>query len=217
MNNEFITKFKEKANNKNITTEDIIAYFILKSMKICQKSNNVTPSDLTNYFLSKAFTKSSENGFDVVKRSISSLRWDINRGNKIFDEDVSVYLNEEEKKEFLNILSSIEPNNLDKHYSFIFVRKDLDKTYQIVQASHAAMVAGSKIKSQRINVDKIHFVLIGVENLSELNEVDKKLSSLRIKFVTFNEEDIGNEDTAICTLPIFNSLKSCLSDYQTLE
>lgn len=83
-------------------------------------------------------------------------------------------------------------------YTYIFVRQDLSKPQQIVQAAHAALVAGEKFHQPA----PTNIVLIGVENQYDLLEVSQLLEYHRIEHTMFNEPDYDTGFTAIATKPL---------------
>lgn len=80
----FIKQFKSKANSKNLTSSDMVALCIYKTM--CAKSEN--KEEILKYFLDKAFTPHSINRYGARKKAIKYLysdlkpgkRWNANKG-----------------------------------------------------------------------------------------------------------------------------------------
>lgn len=122
-----------------------------------------------------------------------------------------------------------------KRYSYIFVRQDLSIEQQMIQAAHATMQIGYEIATSKpfdrmnhpsgtVAYDKgfgppkdVHFVLIGVRNIGGLNAVAKILDKFGYLHKTFIEPDIGNQPTAICTMPIDEYSRDVLMAFNTLK
>jgi hypothetical protein len=99
-----------------------------------------------------------------------------------------------------------------KQYIYIFVRNDLSKEQQIIQASHAMYDVGVK---QSKNL-KPNVVLIDVSNELELHEVQGFLTFHKIKYEMFYEPDISAY-TAIATWPITGTTRSPLAKFNTMK
>jgi hypothetical protein len=98
-------------------------------------------------------------------------------------------------------------------HSYIFVRKDLSLEQQIVQAAHALHLVGLKQEDRR---DSPSIVLIGVEDLWELQEVSAFLNANRIEYEMFYESYL-QECTAIATHPLEQERRHLLSGFKTLK
>lgn len=89
---------------------------------------------------------------------------------------------------------------------YVLVRKDLNTSYQAVQAGHA--VAEWLLHDQSWQNNTL--IYLGVKDESELIYWANKLEYKGIKYVGFKEPDIGNELTAIAAHTdnkIFNRLR----------
>lgn len=90
---------------------------------------------------------------------------------------------------------------------FVLVREDLDISYRFVQGAHAVAEWSLKYPDQWKNET---LIFLSVKNEFQLIKWIEKLKIKKMKYVCFNEPDIGNEITAIATLgdnEIFKKLK----------
>ena len=97
-------------------------------------------------------------------------------------------------------------NIKNNHKLYVLVRKDLDRSYQAVQAGHAVAEWLLHDQSWRNNT----LVYLGVDDEDALEYWAEKLRFKGIKYVGFKEPDIGDELTAIAAHTdhkIFNKLK----------
>lgn len=78
---------------------------------------------------------------------------------------------------------------------YVVVRKDLSVSQRIVQSGHA--IAEFLLTRPYTKWDNGTLVVLGLDNLDELNKLIFKLDQKRIGWVGFKESDIGNEITAI--------------------
>lgn len=105
---------------------------------------------------------------------------------------------------------------MDKpEYIYIFVRQDLSREQQLVQASHATLVLGNKLK--RDDVSELYFTVIGIPQLIDFKNVIKSLNAHGTKYETFYEPDQGNTLTAIATHPIPKDQRGKLKDFKLLR
>lgn len=100
-------------------------------------------------------------------------------------------------------------------YCYVFVRQDLSKEQQLVQAAHATLVLGNKLK--RSDVNELYFTVIGVPQLIDFVKVTKDLNAHGTKYESFYEPDQGNTLTAIATHPIPKDQRGKLKDYKLLR
>jgi hypothetical protein len=100
-------------------------------------------------------------------------------------------------------------------YCYIFVRQDLSKEQQLVQAAHATLVLGSKLKHP--DASEIYFTVIGIPQLIDFCGVMKDLNAHGTKYETFYEPDQGGTLTAIATHPIPKDKRGKLRDYKLLK
>lgn len=100
-------------------------------------------------------------------------------------------------------------------YVYIFVRQDLSREQQLVQAAHVALVLGNKLNCPK--VDDIYFQVCGVPQLIDFRGVMDTLNTRSLKFETFYEPDQGNTLTAIATHPIPKDERGNLRDFPLLR
>jgi len=105
----------------------------------------------------------------------------------------------------------------DKEYAFIFVRKDLSPEQIIVQSNHASIELGHRLGETGSSISNLHIALIGVDNLSALEDVGELLRKNNFDYTFFLEPDLNNEMTAIASYPIKNSQKRFLRNYDKLS
>lgn len=85
---------------------------------------------------------------------------------------------------------------LEKAYTYVWLRKDLQPVHAIIQAGHALHEIG--LDSRRL-AKANHMVLFEVPNEKVLFEVEKELSWLGIRHHLFYEPDYGMGYTAIAS------------------
>lgn len=85
-------------------------------------------------------------------------------------------------------------------YTYCFIRKDLPKHYQIIQACHATQEI---TKSTEHPDQTCHFILFEAKDEDQLTEIKMKLDDKGIDSHMFHEPDYDTGFTAICTEPIF--------------
>lgn len=100
---------------------------------------------------------------------------------------------------------------MDTPYTYLFIRRDLSKPQQIVQASHAALQAGNRFGAHS------HLVLIAVESEDELTKAADHLEQHDIEFEMFHEPDFDTGHTAICTRPLAGAERRPLRRFQLMK
>jgi hypothetical protein len=98
---------------------------------------------------------------------------------------------------------------------YVFVRKDLTHSQQVVQASHACIEASRFFLKP--DIEHPHLVVIGVKNQNKLKKCIEHLQQLNIYYKEFIEPDIGNEVTAVATIPISGEIRTHLAKYCLLS
>ena len=101
-------------------------------------------------------------------------------------------------------------------YCYIFVRQDLSKEQQLVQAAHATLVLGSKL-GKKHDPSGLYFAVIGVPRLTSFCQVMKDLKKHGTEYECFYEPDQGNTMTAIATYPIPKEERGALMEYPKLK
>lgn len=99
-------------------------------------------------------------------------------------------------------------------YVYVFVRQDLSNEQQLVQAAHATLVLGNKLKR---DVNELYFTVIGIPQLIDFRKVMNDLNTHGTQYETFYEPDQGNTLTAIATHPISKDQRGILKDYKLLK
>ena len=100
-------------------------------------------------------------------------------------------------------------------YVYIFVRQDLSKEQQLVQAAHVALVLGNRLN--RPKADDIYFQVCGVPQLIDFAPLMKDLNKYGVKYETFYEPDQGHTLTAIATYPTPKDQRGMLRNYKLLK
>ena len=103
---------------------------------------------------------------------------------------------------------------MEHPYMYIFIREDLSKPQQIVQASHAAHEAGHDFGKAD---GSTHIVLIGLPSQSKLLQTAEHLSTHDIPFKMFYEPDDDAGYTAIATQPLCGDQRKPLRKFRLLE
>lgn len=94
---------------------------------------------------------------------------------------------------------------------YVFVRKDLTHSQQVVQASHACIEASRTYLE--LDSEHPHLVVFGVKNLNKLKKCIEHLKQVVIEYKEFLEPDIGNELTAVATVPLSGEIRQHLAKY----
>ncbi len=100
-------------------------------------------------------------------------------------------------------------------YTYIFVRQDLSLEQQMVQSGHACLLLGTKYPD--IDAQSTNFVLVGVRNEDGLFAVERILKKFEINYVRFIEPDIGDQATAIATIPMDRDQRGPLLAFNVLK
>ena len=200
---------------KIIQSADIAALMIIKAVR--SKSNEKL--DVAKGLLLKSFTpitnqsrlNRGEKSFQALERATQSSVWS----------ELLSTLTEEEKTSFRYLATTLSKEKWeDNTYVYIFVRKDLEKVQQLVQAAHVTMVLGQDVGIKDHDASRQHFCVLGVGDLAALNDVHDFLVNKKIAHKYFKEPDIGNQMTAIATVPLrksFTVRKRLFSNYALLE
>lgn len=78
---------------------------------------------------------------------------------------------------------------------YIFIRRDLDATYKIIQAGHALFEHALKITNKPDQISS--FCLLDAKDEEDLIRISKKLEMKGIDFTMFYEPDYDTGHTAI--------------------
>ena len=236
---EFKSLYKKIANAKQNTATHALQLAILKAIKA--KSNG-EKKDIAAAILYKSFTPITNetklaNGakaYEAVKATagylyFSSSDWARREDGtsyrkfrdkvKIFDVPFNeIFENEFEIQLYFEILEGLlkDPDQIARHYTYIFVRQDLLSPEQVaVQAAHATFVAGAKL-DYRMNPAEVYFTLVGVNGPVDWKNLVLNLNDHGTKYSKFVEPDLGFVNTAIATQPIHSAARGALRNYELL-
>lgn len=98
---------------------------------------------------------------------------------------------------------------MDNAYMYMFVRKDLSHSQQVVQASHAAAKIGEKYHGDT------YIVLCGADNEEHLQGISEHLDRYSIDHEVFFEPDVA-AFTAIATKPLIGDARKPLRKFNIL-
>lgn len=208
-----------------VTPSMIVEFCILKAI-YASKGNAKKAEKLLTMYLSKAFTPITrknllENGkhdYTALQKAIEDVSEQTVLGvpAKALEQYELLY------KNLVNLLSHNTVREYSKRrYVYIFVRQDLFKEYQLVQAAHVAYAAGWQIaldnSAETIDPHNVYFTVVGVPHLKDLQRVMAELLDLDITHTLFREPDIGDEPTAVATYPIKVNERGQLLRYKLLS
>jgi hypothetical protein len=94
------------------------------------------------------------------------------------------------------------------------VRKDLSYEQQTVQACHAAIEATKAFPFSR---EVSNLVICQVDDEEHLINSAVDLDWARIRYIFFEEPDINNECTALCTEVIYGEQRKVFKKYELLK
>ena len=97
-------------------------------------------------------------------------------------------------------------------YSYVIVRNDLSPAQKAVQGTHAAIELHKGID---INYHP-SVIYVVVKDERKLKSVYNQLLDQGVKVSSFQEPDIGNEMTSICTEPLFDEERKFMQKFQLL-
>lgn len=210
MTYDYKTDWKELANNKANTAAHHFQYCILKAL--FAKSNNKL--EIAKALLKKAFTPKSNGTWDTLSNISRRVFY---RNNVFLGKPLADFLTEEQQRQYKALVwecTGMAIRQSEEDYLFVFVRQDISNEQQAVQAAHATHKAGHKFPS---NPDETYFVLIGVEDECQLQEVELLLQKHNHEYVSFMEPDLGNTMTAIAVKPMKEHQKRFLKKYKKLQ
>lgn len=105
---------------------------------------------------------------------------------------------------------------MSDHYAYIFVRQDISQEQQLIQFGHVACVLGRNLPDD-ICPHSLNFVGIGVPNESKLWESLAHMALNGVEYVAFKEPDMGDELTAVASLPIAGMKRDAFKKFDTLR
>lgn len=91
---------------------------------------------------------------------------------------------------------------MDTPYLYLFIRKDIPFTHQLIQLSHAAWEHGLKAEPPERTT---HFCLFECDDETELLEISGDLNANSLEHTTFFEPDRDTGFTAIACGPFLKS------------
>lgn len=100
-----------------------------------------------------------------------------------------------------------------KNHVYVFVRRNLSVSQQLVQASHSLWEAKSLHEN---HLDHPHLVVLGVSDETELLTVSQYLNNIGIQHSLFRESYFNNEATALATQPILEDQRHHFSNFVLL-
>lgn len=103
----------------------------------------------------------------------------------------------------------------DNAYIYVITRKDLTFPQQAVQAGHAIFEAAKLFEYTQ--ADPPYLVLTTVRDEHELLKWARKLSLTDIRFKVWQEPDLKNQVTAICSAPVYGDQRKFFSSLQLLK
>jgi hypothetical protein len=215
MKQDFVTLWKNGINHTAVHHAQLC---ILKA--IVAKGDDKLA--IAKHFIRQAFTpitKASKlaNGrtpFDTAYEQFRGYRWG-GQHKIIFNLPIEDILDEDEQKLYHEIAKSLSEGGLVRRYSYFFTRQDIFEEYQLVQTAHVALELGSELTKEEVK--DLHFTCCGVEDLEELEAVERVLQSIKAPYKVFREPDIGNQKTAIGVFPIEEHKRGLLRNYNLLR
>lgn len=99
---------------------------------------------------------------------------------------------------------------METPYTYLLIRTDLSAPRQLVQASHAAHLAGERFG------DHSHLIAMKISNEAELLRAAAHLDMHGINYAMFHEPDYDTGYTAICTEPLRGDQRKPLRRYSLL-
>lgn len=218
MNKHWKTYWKLVVDRKENTAVHHFQYCTLKALSA--KANN--KQEIAEALLRRAFTPVTSEGklaggrrkFDTIEQIARQASF----CSTIFGFDYTLFMTLEEfrkYKDFVNTIVSVRIDINEPDYMFIFVRQDISKEQQAVQAAHASFCAGRAYLHH--SPDKVNFVLIGVPDEYSIDNAASWINDHHVKHVVFREPDLDNSITAIATQPLKEHQKRFLKGYNLLS
>lgn len=224
MNFDYKAAWKALANAKKNTVCDHIDYCLLKALN--SKSETFEEKrEIAIHLLRKSLppvTKLTKLSNGRVPFDGITSMWNGSLlacyGQVVLDHKISEIFTDEEAEEYMKLRASIVRKNLIRKYSYFFTRQDIFEEYQLVQTSHAALELGACIAAtEPESIKGLHFTCCGVDNLYQLEEVEKVLNKMKVPYVVFREPDFGNQKTAIGVYPLEEHKRGLLRGYSLLR
>lgn len=211
MKTDYKAIWKEIANNKSNTVLHHIQYCALKALYA--KRNN--RKEIAEALVRRAFTPRHDTDWSSAKNAARKAFY---TSYILGIKKTDFFENEAEMRRYNDIVYTLAGSNLrdnEPDYLFIFVRQDISREQQAVQAAHATFVAGAKFTHK--SPEQVYFVLIGVEDEIRLADIARMLEERETAHVLFREPDLDNSITAIATAPMKEHQKRFLKHFKKLE
>jgi len=201
-----------KTLNNNMVAIDVVNYCIVKALS----AKTEDKFELTKIFLSKAFTpirnpnklNSGAKPYQALEHALYILNkyvtWKDGEKHVIFGVPAQDFFDTPEEfekyRELVIALYNYDVNKLDRHYCYIFVDTEtVSPEYAMVQATHAAMVAGKNMAAN-LNPHEIYFQVVHRPSL--VSAKDLETFHNKFEFHHFVEPDIGNKIIASAINPV---------------
>jgi len=98
---------------------------------------------------------------------------------------------------------------------YIFLRKDIDSTYQIIQAGHALFEHAHTLNEKPSDISS--FCLLEAKDEDDLEKIASELEMKNINFTMFHEPDYDTGYTAIAAGPIYGNERKKFRKYRTFK
>jgi len=95
---------------------------------------------------------------------------------------------------------------------YIFLRKDIDTAYQIIQTGHALFEHALTIKNKPTQISS--FCLLEAKNEQDLLRISAELEMNDIHFTMFHEPDYETGYTAIAAGPIYDAERKLFKKFK---
>lgn len=102
-------------------------------------------------------------------------------------------------------------------YTYCFVRTDIPKEYQMVQACHACLERGFSLPKADQPKQTSYLILFGVKDEEDLKKKADYLGMNGISFEMFYEPDYNTGYTAICTEPVYGEQRKLFKKFKLLK
>ena len=99
-------------------------------------------------------------------------------------------------------------------YVYIFLRKDIPQTAQIIQAAHATHEMALRIKEEQKPEKIAHFVLFQANDEAHLERIKTFLDTNSVGHYTFYEPDYDMGHTAIACEPIYGDRRNIFRKFK---
>lgn len=95
------------------------------------------------------------------------------------------------------------------------MRDDLSRVYGAVQACHAAIGGGQFLIPK--DIPHPHLVLCKASSEDELLKISRRLDAEGVRHYLFSEPDIGDQNTALITEPVYGDKRRAFRRYQCVR